>query len=33
VYDRGIRAAIEAGNDHALSELRQARAALDARDG
>jgi tetratricopeptide (TPR) repeat protein len=33
VYDRGIGAAIGAGNDHALSELRQARAALDARDG
>ena len=33
VYDRGIEVAIEAGNDHALSELRQARAALDARDG
>ena len=28
VYDRGIRAAREAGNDHALSELTQAREAL-----
>jgi tetratricopeptide (TPR) repeat protein len=32
-YDRGIAAAIEAGNDHALSELRQARSALAERDG
>ena len=28
VYDRGIELAREAGNDHARSELEQARAAL-----
>ncbi len=28
VYDRGIQAARQAGNDHALSELTQAREAL-----
>ncbi len=28
VYDRGIRAARQSGNDHALSELTQAREAL-----
>lgn len=32
VYDRGLAAAVEARNDHAASELRQARAALAARD-
>jgi tetratricopeptide (TPR) repeat protein len=32
VYDRGIAAAVEAGNDHALSELRQAREALQERE-
>lgn len=31
VYDRGIEAARRAGNDHALSELRQAREALGDR--
>ncbi|MGA8891400.1 MAG: hypothetical protein WB493_07520 [Anaeromyxobacteraceae bacterium] len=33
VYDRGIQAARAAGNDHALSELTQAREALGAREG
>jgi hypothetical protein len=28
VYDQGIRTARQAGNDHALSELTQAREAL-----
>ena len=32
VYDRGIAVAVEAGNDHAASELRQARAALAAQE-
>jgi hypothetical protein len=32
-YDRGIAAAVGAGNDHALSELRQARDAVAAREG
>jgi cytochrome c-type biogenesis protein CcmH/NrfG len=32
-YDRGIAAAIESGNDHALSELRQARDAVGGREG
>jgi tetratricopeptide (TPR) repeat protein len=33
VYDRGIQAARAAGNDHALSELTQARESLGAREG
>jgi hypothetical protein len=33
VYDRGIQAARQAGNDHALSELTQAREALPAGEG
>jgi tetratricopeptide (TPR) repeat protein len=33
VYDRGIQAARQAGNDHALSELTQAREALPAAEG
>jgi tetratricopeptide (TPR) repeat protein len=32
-YDRGIEAAAAGGNDHALSELRQAREALSGREG
>jgi tetratricopeptide (TPR) repeat protein len=32
VYDRGIEVAVGAGNDHAASELRQARAAVAAQD-
>jgi cytochrome c-type biogenesis protein CcmH/NrfG len=32
-YDRGIAAAVGSGNDHALSELRQARDAVAAREG
>jgi tetratricopeptide (TPR) repeat protein len=33
VYDRGIEAATGSGNDHARSELRQAREALASTDG
>ncbi len=33
VYDRGIQAARQAGNDHALSELTQAREALGSGSG
>lgn len=33
VYDRGIQVARQAGNDHALSELTQAREALGAENG
>ena len=33
VYERGIQAARQAGNDHALSELTQAREALPAGEG
>jgi tetratricopeptide (TPR) repeat protein len=33
VYDRGIQAARQAGNDHALSELTQARAAVGEGEG
>jgi tetratricopeptide (TPR) repeat protein len=32
VYDQGIRTARQAGNEHALSELVQAREALGRRD-
>jgi cytochrome c-type biogenesis protein CcmH/NrfG len=32
-YDRGIAAAVGSGNDHALSELRQARDAVAGREG
>jgi hypothetical protein len=32
-YDRGIAAAAADGNDHALSELRQAREAVLGREG